>query len=108
MCGLIILNYAKSDKESTYANFGRRKSFTGYSKNKKLPFCVMLQRNNTSEPYGRPSLQHNKMCNMLFADGHVAANSVNDLKNIYSYYGPTNTGKVSYYYNPQTDAYEQP
>ena len=81
----------------------------GYSKNKKLPFCVMLQRNNTSEPYGRPSLQHNKMCNMLFADGHVAANGVNDFKNIYSYYGPTsNAGKVSYYYNPQTDAYEQP
>ena len=80
----------------------------GYSKNKKLPFYAMLQRNNSSEPYGRPSLQHNKMCNMLFADGHVAANSVNDFKNIYSYYGPTNTGKVSYYYNPQTDAYEQP
>ncbi|MBO5923075.1 MAG: DUF1559 domain-containing protein [Lentisphaeria bacterium] len=80
----------------------------GYSKNKKLPFYAMLQRNNSSEPYARPSLQHNKMCNMLFADGHVAANSVNDFKNIYSYYGPTNTGKISYYYNPQTDAYEQP
>lgn len=81
----------------------------GYSKDKKLPFYAMLQRNNSSEPYGRPSLQHNKMCNMLFADGHVAANSVNEFKNIYSYYGPTsNAGKVSYYYNPQTDAYEQP
>ena len=81
----------------------------GYSKNKKLPFYAMYQRNSTSEPYGRPSLQHNKMCNILFADGHVAANNVNDFKNIYTFYGPTsNAGKVSYYYNPQTDAYEAP
>ena len=80
----------------------------GYSKLKKLPFYAMQQRNSTNNEYGRPSLQHNQMCNMLFADGHVAANGVNDLKNIYSFYGPTNTGKVSYYYNPQTDEYEQP
>jgi len=81
----------------------------GYSIKEKQPYYLMLQRNNTSESYARPSILHNKMCNLLFADGHVAANGVNEFKNIYSHYGPNSTaGKVSYYYDPVRNAYVQP
>jgi prepilin-type processing-associated H-X9-DG protein/prepilin-type N-terminal cleavage/methylation domain-containing protein len=49
------------------------------------PYFRMIFGNDiTSEAYGRPFLVHNNQANLMFADGHVSANGINDLKPLYS------------------------
>lgn len=56
-----------------------------WSVNSKTPYFRMIFGNDvTSEAYGRPFLIHNNQVNLLFADGHVSANGINELKPLYS------------------------
>ena len=64
------------------------------------PNYRMYTWNNTSESYGRPSIRHNRMCNLAFADGHVEAVGAQGFQNVYSPNGPS-TGRTRFYYDPQ-------
>jgi prepilin-type processing-associated H-X9-DG protein/prepilin-type N-terminal cleavage/methylation domain-containing protein len=79
---------AISMKDKRYAAVGFDKlAMVGcsWSVNSKTPSFRMIFNNNvTSEAYGRPFLIHNNQVNLLFADGHVAATGINDLKPLYS------------------------
>ena len=81
----------------------------GYCLRNQNVFYLMTPYNNADNEYSRPSIRHNKMCNLLFADGHVAANSVNDFKKIYSHFGPdVQAGRINYYHDPAQSVYVQP
>lgn len=68
------------------------------------PHYRMYTWNNTSEPYGRPSIRHNRMCNLAFADGHVEPVSANGFRNIYSPAGVT-AGRTRFYHDPELQDY---
>ena len=64
------------------------------------PRYRMYTWNDTSESYGRPSLRHNRLCNLAFADGHVEPIGAQGFQKIYSPAGPS-TGRTRFYYDPQ-------
>ena len=76
----------------------------GYDIDRKTPYAVMVVKDNTTRwYYARPSILHNQMCNILFADGHASGCGVNDFKSIYD---QKETNPIKYYYDPlQPSAY---
>ena len=69
------------------------------------PNYRMYTWNDTSESYGRPSIRHNQMCNLAFADGHVEPIGTNGFQNVYSPAGPS-SGRTRFYHDPDTDSYK--
>ena len=73
----------------------------------------MLAHNGTSESYCRPSIRHNKMCNLVMADGHVESALAGGLKEFYSSVVATGSQKgqyyaVTYYCDPEiTTSYQK-
>ena len=65
------------------------------------PHYRMYTWNNSSESYGRPSIRHNRMCNLAFADGHVEPIAATGFQNVYSPAGPSG-GRTRFYYDPQS------
>ena len=72
---------------------------------KNYPIYRMYTWNNTSESYGRPSIRHNRLCNLAFADGHVEPIGPNGFCKVYSPKGPS-SGRTRFYQDPEVpDAY---
>ena len=66
----------------------------------------MLAHNGSSETYCRPSIRHNKMCNLVMADGHVETALASGLKVFYSPVVAIGSQKgqhyvISYYCDPE-------
>ena len=69
------------------------------AKKTNYPHYRMYTWNNTSESYGRPSIRHNRLCNLAFVDGHVEPIGPDGFRNIYSPKGPT-SGRTRFYQDP--------
>ncbi|MBE6367964.1 MAG: DUF1559 domain-containing protein [Lentisphaerae bacterium] len=91
--GFFLDNLAADSNPSSVILLGDGATKSNY------PCYRMYTWNDTSETYGRPSIRHNRLCNLAFADGHVEAVGANGFSKVYSPSGPT-AGRTRFYQDP--------